>query len=146
MVRFRELIQLHIAPDGIFIVFLAFFFLCVCTGRDTVRVHICTKRDTIRDPILSRCRDVAALRADVAQLCYRLPLSPHWSLRRLRTRARPRETVTHCLVSLSKVSFFIIVFFFGFMPMPILVLVFIIAQTAAAAALSLRTESLATTS
>ena len=79
-----------------------------------------------------------------------LPLSPRWSLRQSRIRARPICRNGNALPRFAVgsirffVTFFFVVFFFGFMPMPILVLAFIAAQTAAAAALLLRAESLAT--
>ena len=146
---------LVVAPDGIFIVFSAFFFslqlhpVHVCTDRDTVRARISTERDTVRDPAPSRDRDVAALRADVAWLCCHLPTA-------FATLAAPPIKDSSALnigrngnapprFAVGSIRFFLVVFFFDFMPMLILVLAFIAAQTAAAAALSLRAESLAVT-
>ena len=66
---------LVVAPDGIFIVFSTFFFLCSYTRhpclygpRYSPRPYLYGARYS-RDPAPSRDRDVAALRADVAWLC-----------------------------------------------------------------------------
>ena len=87
---------LVVASEGIFIVFLAFFFLCSYTlsafvraESVFVRVHICAERDTVHSPVPLRDRDIAAPRADVARLCYCLSLSPHWPLHQARIQARP---------------------------------------------------------
>jgi len=63
---------LIVALEGIFYRLFGVFFFSLQLHL----VYVCTERDTVRDPAPLSDRDIAALRADVARLCYRLPLSP----------------------------------------------------------------------
>jgi len=118
----------------------------VCMGRDTIRTRICTEIQSAT-PLHRAIVIIATLRADIARLCCRLPLSPRWPLRRSRTRDWQKRTASfRCWKYLLFHRFFLVVFFFGFMSILILVLTFITVQTATAATFTLRVKSLMTMS
>jgi len=134
---------LVIAPDDIFIVFSAFFFLCSYTLSIFVWTKIQSATLFHRAIMMLQFFELTSHGFAVAFATLPAPPIKDPSAPNIgrNSNAPPRFAVGSIRFF---VTFLLVVFFFDFVPMSILVLAFIAAQ-AAAAALSLRAESLAVT-